>query len=137
MAAATGIYVLKNSIVEIDGVEYNNQTTSVRLVPEQQIQVQKTLVPDGTIQDVDAPVWTFEVTLLQKNNTGGLAKALRALAIGEQVEVELSPHNLTGEDKAVFTMVAIKPPFGGAQGAYPTAEMVFPVIGQPVFSAIA
>lgn len=137
MAAVTGVYVLRDATVTIDEVEYGNQATVARLVPDTPIQTLRTLVPDGVIQDVDTPVWTFEVTFVQKNNTGGLATALRALAIGEQVEVVLAPKNLAGEDEATFTIVSLRPPFGGQQGQYPTAEMVFPVIGQPVFAAIA
>jgi hypothetical protein len=137
MAAPTGVYVLRNSVVTIDEVEYANQATVARLVPDTPIQTLRTLVPDGVIQDVDTPVWTFEVTFVQKNNTGGLAKALRALAIGEQVEVVLTPHDLVGEDSATFTIVSLRPPFGGQQGQYPTAELVFPVVGQPVFAPVA
>jgi len=137
MAVATGVYVVKDALVTIDEVEYANQVTSARLVPDVPIQTLRTLVPDGAIQDVDSPAWTFELTAVQKNNTGGLVKALRALAAGEQVEVVLAPKNLVGEDEATFTIVGLPAPFGGAQGAFPTAEMVFPVVGQPVFTPIA
>lgn len=137
MPAATGVYVVKDALVTIDSVEYANQVTSARLVPDVPIQTVRTLVPDGAIQDVDSPVWTFELTAVQKNNTGGLVKALRALEPGEQVTVILAPKDLIGEDKATFTVVSLPAPFGGAQGAFPTAEMVFPVVGAPVFSSIS
>jgi hypothetical protein len=137
MAVAAGVYVVKDASVTIDEVEYANQVTSARLVPDVPIQTIRTLVPDGAIQDVDSAVWTFELTAVQKNNAGGLVKALRALSAGEQVEVVLAPKNLTGEDEATFTIVGLPAPFGGAQGAFPTAEMVFPVVGQPVFAAIS
>ena len=81
-------------------------------------------------------MWTFELTAVQKNNTGGLVKALRALTVGEQVDVILTPKDLTGEDTAAFTIVSLPAPFGGAQGAFPTAELVFPVVGAPVFTAV-
>lgn len=136
MAVATGIYVVRNAVVTIDSVEYGNQATTARLVPDTPIQTLRTLVPDGAIVDVDSPVWTFELTFAQKNNAGGLANALRALTVGEQVDVVLTPKDLAGEDTAAFTIIAIPPPFGGTQGAFPTAEMVFPVVGQPVFTAV-
>jgi hypothetical protein len=137
MAVATGVYVLRDAIVSVDGVEYNNQCTVARLVPSQNIQTLPTLVPDGVLQDVDTPTWVFEVTCVQKNNTGGLVKALRAMTIGEVVEVILAPTDLVGEDQATFDIVALKPPFGGTQGQFPTLELSFPVQGQPVFAAIA
>jgi hypothetical protein len=136
MAVATGIYVVRDAVFTLATVAYPNQVTSARLVPDTPIQVLRTLVPDGAITDVDSPVWTLELTLAQKNNTGGLAKALRALEPGATAACVLAPKDLDGEDTAAFNILAIPPPFGGQQGAFPTAEMVFPVVGQPVFTVI-
>jgi hypothetical protein len=136
MAAASGVYVVKDASVKVATVEYANQVTSARLVPNTPIQQVRTLVPDGTISDVDSPIWTFELTVLQKNNTGGLVKALRTAAPGDELAVVLSPKDLDGEDTAAFTIIAVPPPFGGEQGAFPTAELVFPVKGSPVFTPI-
>lgn len=137
MPAAAGAYVVKNATVTIDSVEYANQVRVARLVPDQPIQTYRTLVPDGAQQDVDSATWTFEVTGLQINSTGGLAKALRAMAVGDQVDVVLAPRDTVGDDQAAFTIVALMPPFGGEQGSYAEMEMVFPVVGQPTFTAIA
>lgn len=137
MPAAAGAFVVKNALVTIDSVEYANQVRIARLRPDQPIQTYRTLVPDGAQQDVDSATWTFELTGLQINETGGLAKALRAFDVGEQVSVVLAPNNETGDDKATFTIVALKPPFGGEQGNYAEMEMVFPVVGEPTFSAVA
>jgi hypothetical protein len=136
MPVADDIFVVKDAVVTVATVEYANQVTSARLVPNTPIQQVRTLVPDGTISDVDSPIWTFEVTILQKNNTGGLVKALRAAAPGAEMAVVLTPKDLAGEDTAAFTIIAIPPPFGGEQGSFPTAEMVFPVKGAPVFTAV-
>lgn len=137
MPAAAGAFVVKDGIVTIDAVEYANQVRIGRLVPDQPIQTYRTMVPDGAQQDVDSATWTFELTGLQINRTGGLASALRALAVGEQVEVILAPRDVVGDDKATFTIVGMEPPFGGEQGSYAEIEMSFPVIGSPVYSAIA
>lgn len=137
MAAPTGAHVYKNANVTIDEVQYANQVRIARLVPEQATQTYKTLVPDGVITDNDTPSWTFEVTGLQINRTGGLAKALRALAPGEEVEVVLAPHDAAGEDEATFTIVGAQPVFGGEQGTWGTMEMVFGVKGQPTFAPIS
>lgn len=137
MPAAAGAFVVKDALVTIDSVEYANQVRIGRLVPDQSIQTYRTLVPDGAQQDVDSPVWTFELTGLQINRTGGLAKALRAIAPGEEVEVVLAPNNVVGDDQATFTIKGLAVPFGGEQGSYAEIEMVFPVVGDPVFAAIA
>lgn len=137
MPAVDGAYVIKNALVTVDSVEYANQARIARLVPEQPTQVYRTMVPDGTVTDVDSPAWTFELTGLQVNKTGGLAKALRALAVGEQVAVTLAPRDLVGDDQADFTIVAMMPQFGGEQGSYAEIELVFGVVGQPVFTPIA
>jgi hypothetical protein len=137
MAAPTGAHVYRDAILTIAEVEYANQVRIARLVPNTPIQTYRTLVPDGAVQDVDSPVWTLELTGLQINRTGGLAKALRTAGAGAQLEVELAPHDATGEDLATFTVVVIPPPFGGEQGAFGTIELVLPVQGQPVFSSIS
>lgn len=136
MPVAAGVYVVRDAKVTIEGVDYANQCTVARLVPDVPIQTQRTLVPDGTITDVDSAAWTFEVTAVQKNNTGGLAKVLRGMAPGEELEVVLTPKDATGEDVATFTIRSLPVPFGGEQGSFPTFEAVFPVLGSPVFSSV-
>ncbi len=137
MAVAAGIYVVKDALLTIGGTTYANQITVARLVPDTPMQTVRTLVPDGAITDTDSPAWTLELTILQKNNTGGLAKLLRSTPAGDQLACVLAPKNLTGEDKATFTALSIPVPFGGQQGQFPTAEIVLPVLGVPVFAAIA
>lgn len=137
MAPAANAYVIKNANVTIDSVTYQNQARIAELVPEQNVQNYRVLVPDGNQADVDAPTWTFNLTGLQINATGGLAKALRALTVGEQVDVTLAPRDLAGDDEATFTIVAMSPKFGGEQGTWAEIEMSFPVVGQPTFTPIA
>ena len=137
MAVAAGVYVVRDASITVETVEYANQVTVARLVPETPIQTLRTLVPDGAIVDVDSSVWTLELTIVQKNNTGGLAKVLRAATPGAELDVVLTPKDLAGEDLATFTIIAMPAPFGGQQGQFPTAELVFPVKGQPVFTSVA
>lgn len=137
MAAPTDVYVLRDALVTVDEVEYANQCTVARLVPETPIQTVRTLVPDGVVQDVDSPAWTFEITMVQKNNTGGLAKALRDAAPGDVLEIVLVPKAGLSMPQATFSALAMPAPFGGAQGAFPLAELVLPVQGQPVFGTTA
>ena len=136
MPAVDGAFVLKNASVTIDDVEYANQLTKAKLVPDTPIQTVRTLVPDGQVQDTDSTVWTFEISGLQVNKTGGLARALRA-ASGTEVEVFLQPKLGTGEDTATFTIKVLPSEFGGEQGSYMMTELTFPVVGQPVFGTAA
>ncbi|MER5703478.1 hypothetical protein ABT023_16255 [Micromonospora sp. NPDC002296] len=132
MPAAAGAHVFRNAVVTVDDVEYANQLTKARLVPDTPIQTQRTLVPDGVVQDVDSTVWTFEISGLQINVAGGLAKALRDAA-GTQIEVTLQPKAGTGQATATFTVLALMPEFGGEQGNWLTQELELPVVGLPVF----
>ncbi|SCF06557.1 hypothetical protein [Micromonospora mirobrigensis] len=136
MPAATGAHVFRNAIVTVEAVQYANQVTKARLVPDTPIQTVRTLVPDGVVQDVDSTVWTFEMSGLQINGTGGLAKALRDAA-GTEVDVTLQLKAGTGQPTATFTIIALAPEFGGEQGSYLTQEMTFPVVGAPVFGTSA
>ncbi|RKN38452.1 hypothetical protein D7223_31090 [Micromonospora endolithica] len=122
----------KNAVVTIDAVDYANQLNKARLVPDQPVQTMRTLVPDGVVQDVDSPVWTFEISGLQINVSGGLADALRD-ANGGELDVVLQPKAGTGQATATFTVLALMPEFGGEQGEWLTQELELPVVGQPVF----
>lgn len=133
MPAPTGAIVYKDALITVDGTDYANQLRKGTLVPDQPIQSYKTLVPDGVVQDVDAEVWTFEIEGLQINIAGGLAFYLRGLTAGTQVACVLQPKTGVGLPKATFTAVAMKPPFGGEQGAFLTQTLVLPVIGVPTF----
>lgn len=136
MSAAVGAHVIKNALVTVEGVQYANQVSKARLVPDQPVQTMRTLDPSGTVQDVDTAVWTFELTGLQINIAGGLAKALRD-ADGTELDIILQPKAGTGQATATFTIVALMPEFGGEQGNWATQDLTFPVIGQPVFGTSA
>ena len=133
MSVPTDVFVMKNSSITVDTVEYANQCTRSRLKSDTPIQTKRTLVPDGIVQDVDSPAWTWEVAALQKNTSGGLAKALRDASPGDTLDVVFAP--LTGSTKpqATFTILAMPVDFGGDQGSWADFEAVFPVVGQPVF----
>lgn len=133
MAAVTGVYVMRDSSIEIDSVEYNNQMTRGRLVPDVPVQQRRTLTPSGTVSDVDNAAWTFEVAALQKNNAGGLAKALRDASPGDILDVVYAPQDGLSQPQATFQILAMPVVFGGDQGQWADFEAVFPVIGSPTF----
>lgn len=136
MAAYARAHVMRNSSVEMDTVEYANQTTKVLLTPDTPIQTMRTLVPDGTIQDVDNAAWVLELAGVQDQGAGSLGAALRAAA-GTEVEFVVQPKVGTGQDVATFTCLAVNIPFGGETGAFRVFDVELPVIGQPVFSQSA
>ncbi|WP_328850259.1 hypothetical protein OG994_16635 [Micromonospora globbae] len=123
---------MRNASVLIDEVEYANQVTRARLVPDTPIQTLRTLVPDGAITDVDSTVWTLELSGVQSYKADGLAKFLTDNA-GQKVEMVLTPKLGTGEDTATVTVTCVPVEFGGEQGAFRTFEVELPVEGQPVF----
>jgi hypothetical protein len=128
---------MRDALVTVETVEYANQCWRARLVPETPIISQRTLVPDGTIVDIDNPVWTFELTFAQINVTGGLAKALRDAVPGTEMDVILQPTGgaaeTVGSPMATFVVKAMPPAFGGTQGSLADNELVLPVVGSPVF----
>ncbi len=134
MSVVTGhVGVLKNSLVEIESVDYANQLTRARLVPDTPQQVTRTLVPDGAIVDVDSAAWTFEIAIVQKLASGGLVKALLDATPGDELEVVYVPKKVNGEPQATFTVIAQPVPIGGDQGAQAISEVTLAVQGQPVF----
>ena len=137
MPAPTGAHVMRNASVKIGAVEFANQVTKARLVPDTPIQTLRTLVPDGVVQDVDSTVWTLELSGVQDwTNTTGIADALND-ANGTQVTVILAPQNTTGKVTATVSVIALPVEFGGEQGNFRTFEVELPVVGAPTFGAVA
>lgn len=132
MPAYGDAHVMRDATVTIDTVEYANQVTRARLVPETPVQQLRTLVPDGTVSDVDSAVWVLELSGVQSHKTGGLAKALTDAA-GTELEVTLQPRNGAGEDTATVTVLAKAVEFGGTQGQWRMFEVELPVVGSPTF----
>ena len=107
----------------------------MRIVPDTPNQQQRTLVPDGTISDVDSATYTMELQGLQDYETGGLAAYLLTNA-GTQVAFVFAPVNTVGKKKFSGTVVAIAPPVGGDQGEFAQFEIEMPIIGQPTTGTV-
>lgn len=134
MAAAPGAFVMRNASTTFDTVQYKNQLTTAKLVPDADTQQLKTLDPDGTVSDVDTVSWIFELAGLQDHKvTQGLAGFL-TLNHGQQVDVVFQPRPGVGERVATFTVIAKAQDFGGEQGNWAEFETELPVVGSPVFS---
>lgn len=137
MTAPAGAYVLRNASITVDTVEFANQITKARLVPDTPIQTVRTLVPDGVVQDVDSTVWVLELSGIQDWLNGtGLADALND-AVGTEIDIVLTPRLGTAKPKATFTCLAVPVEFGGEQGNFAMFEVELPVIGAPVFGVTA
>ena len=135
MPAVAGVFVMRDATVSLEGTDYANQLAKARLVPETPIQQYRTLVPDGTLSDVDSSTWTLELTGLQKWITGGLADALNDAA-GTKLTLILTPKNGTGNATATCEVTAMPVPFGDEQGKFPTFDITLPVDGSPVFGVV-
>lgn len=134
MAPAPGAFVMRNASTTFDTVEYKNQLTTARLVPDADVQQLKTLDPTGTVSDVDTASWMFELAGVQDwKVTQGLCEFLN-LNHGQEVDVVLQPRPGTGNRIATFTCVAKSQEFGGEQGNWALFETELPVVGSPVFS---
>jgi hypothetical protein len=133
MTAVTGALVYKDALITVEGVDYANQLSKAQLTPDTPVQTYRTLVPDGSVTDVDSPSWTFEVSALQINTSSGLAYVLRTAAPGDELDIVLVPKKGSGNPQATFTIKAMPVPFGGEQGNWLTFEAVFGVLGSPVF----
>lgn len=132
---STNAFVMRNSSAKFETVEYKQQLTKARLVPEAETQTLKTLDPATVYQDVDNNSWTFEIGGIQGwDSTTGLCEFLHDNH-GLEVEVVLQPKVGTGERTATFTVIAKSQEFGGEQGNWAEFETELGVVGQPVFGA--
>jgi hypothetical protein len=136
MPIMSGGYLLKNSSVTFDGVEYKNSLSAAALTPSQEIQTLRTLDPTGTIQDVDSATWTFDITVVQSNDPDSLHAYLLENA-GTEIEIVYQPSLGSGKRVATFTVIFLAPSFGGVQGAFPSSDLSLPVQGTPVYSVSA
>jgi len=128
--------VLRNPTVTIESVDYSDQVSKARLVPDTAIQTMKTF--GGVDQDRDQPVWTLELAGHQDRGTGGLGDALDdAVAAGGTLTLEIQAKPGAGQDKAVVEIVPVPIEFGGEAGEWKAFEATFPVVDQPVFSQSA
>jgi hypothetical protein len=127
MSVPTGAFVMKNALVKIGSVDYSNQISKVRLVPDTNIQTMKTLVPEGVIQDVDTPTWTVEITAIQDmTDSVGLARYLTENH-GTTVAMEVTAK--VGGVKATFNVLCMATELGGEQGNFAVIEVELPVVG--------
>lgn len=133
MAGYARAFIMRDSTVTIDSVEYNGQLNKVRFVPDTPMEQMPVLVPTGTITDISTTTWTCELGGVQDNGSGSLGAALRAAA-GTLMDVVFQPRVGTGQDKITASVMAMPIEFGGEQGSWRTFDITLPVDGQPAFS---
>ncbi len=126
------IGVMKDSLVEVEGVDYANQLTRARAVPDVPVQTQRVLIPNGTLNDVDSAAWTFEVAMVQKLAAGGFAQVLNDATPGDLLDVVFEPvRDVPGQPHYEFQIRAMPVPVGGDQGAFAVSEVTFTIEGTP------
>jgi len=133
--AYTGAFVNRNALFTLGGTSFANQLWKIRIVPDTPFQQQRTMIPDGTISDVDSATWVMELEGLQDFETGGLAAYLQTNA-GTQVAFAYAPVNTAGKKKVTGTVVVIASVVGGEQGEFAQMELEMPIIGQPTFTTV-
>ncbi len=137
MGVFPGGFLLKDGSLMIDDVEYANQWTKARLVPDTPTASLRTADPTGTIVDNDSTVWTFQITgVMSKTQTGSLADALTQ-ASGTPTTATFTPANGTGNTSATFTFIPKPVDFGGDQGSFNTWDAEFQVAGEPDFAPVS
>ena len=135
MPAYTGAFVLRNSVFTLGGTSFANQVWDVTIEPDTPVQQQRTLVPDGTISDVDSATWVMKVTGLQDPQAGGLAAYLFANA-GTQAAFTYAQVNTAGKVKYSGTVIVVHPTVGGEQGEFAQFEIEMPIIGTPTLGVV-
>lgn len=134
MPAAAGGFVIKDALVEFGpavgaGVDYTNQLDTATVTPDQSTQTKRTLVPDGTLQDVDSSVWTITLAGIQDYVAArGLSRYLYDHE-GEKAKFTVEPIaggvGMTG----ICTIKAV--PFGGETGNWAEFSVELPCDGKP------
>lgn len=128
--AHSGAFVLRDALLKLGGTTFTNQTWKVELVPDTPIVQQRTLVPDGTISDVDSSTWVMSITGLQDYESSGLADFLGDNA-GTTQTFEYAPKVGSGKAKWTGSVIVVHPPIGGEQGSFAQMEIEIPIIGTP------
>lgn len=116
----------------IGAVEYKDQVTKVRIVPDTPVQTVRTW--GGVDQDVDSTSYVLEISGHSFRGTGGLVAALdAAYAAGTDLTATITPRTGTGEDVATVTFKAKPTEFGGGAGDWKSFEGEFPVVDEPTY----
>jgi hypothetical protein len=122
---------MRYAVVEIDAVDYA-EFAQTALLPsaETNVEVYKTLVPNGGIVDEDTPTRTFQLAGAQATP---LYAALVA-AEGTVVDVVLQAEHGVGKTTASFSMLVPTGvmPLGGQQGAFRDFDVTFTIQGDVV-----
>lgn len=129
----TGGYVMRNASLKVASTEYGAQVTKARIVPDTPVVTTKT-IDGGVIQDVEATVWTIELTGVQSSGpvTGTGLDTYLLTNQGTQITLILKPV-ATGRTYTV-TCVAMPVAFGDEAGKQASFDITLPVVGTPTIT---
>jgi hypothetical protein len=138
MPRMNGAYVYKNASITVNGTQYANAVIRGRLVPTQEIQTVKVLVPDGVLQDVDDATYVFSLLAVSASVTGDSGSLWDVIDSNSGLELDVVLTPKAGEGKeATFTVLGMRLPFGGEEnGQFATFEIDLPVVVAPVYSDV-
>lgn len=127
-------FVLKDCTVTIkDGVtnvgDYQSHVSKVSIDPNTPTQTWKGLTPAAVFVDSGNPEWMCNVEYAQDYETANSFAQYLLANPGKQVTMEFTPK--TGGKKATVTVVLVPGSIGGTVGAFATASVGLPVVGQP------
>ena len=134
MADAPG--KMRYAVVKINGTDYaEDAQTALMPSAESNVEVYKTLVPNGGIVDEDTPTYTFQLAGAQGTD---LYAALVA-AQGTTVDVDVQAEHGSGKTVRSFSMLVPTGcmPLGGQQGQFRAFDVTFTVSGDVTTSVSA
>lgn len=135
MPAAAGGHVIKDALVSLGPVggpevEYSNQFDTVTLTPDQSTQTKRTLVPDGTLQDVDSATWALTLAGIQDYVAG--RGFTRYLLDNNMEKADFTVEPIRGGVGFTGTVTLKAAPIGGEAGGWAEFSIELPVDGAPV-----
>lgn len=129
-------FVLKDCTVTIkDGAtavgDYEAHVSKVSLDPNTPTQTWKGLTPSAVFVDSATSEWTCSVEYAQDFETANSFASYLLANPGKSVTMEFTPKNGGTAKKATATVILVPGSIGGTVGAFATASVALPVVGQP------
>ena len=126
--------ILTNSLIKLDATAFQAECTKAELVPDQSVQVTKTLSPGVQVADADEETWTLELEFLQ----GGALETFLMTNSGLAVDFEYARVNIATKVKYSGEVMCVAPSsIGGSQGEQPKATVKLAVTGAIIPGVVA
>ncbi|MBN9612566.1 MAG: hypothetical protein J0H64_03735 [Actinobacteria bacterium] len=132
-------FVLKDCTVTIkDGStavgDYEAHVSKVSIDPNTPTQTWTGMTPSAVFVDAATTQWLCNVDYAQDYETANSFAQFLLANPGKQVTMEFTPKNGGTAKKATVTVICVPGSIGGTVGAFATASVALPVIGQPAIA---